>query len=32
VVQLEEKIDGLEDKLDRVLRRLDDGPPRSERA
>src|SRR5262245_26281205 len=32
IAQVEEKIDGLEDKLDRVLRRLNDTPPRSERA
>jgi hypothetical protein len=34
VAQVEEKIDGLEDKLDRVLRRLNDaaGPARPERA
>ena len=32
LVQVEEKIDGLEDKLDRVLRRLDDRAPRPERA
>jgi len=32
LVQVEEKIDALEDKLDRVLRRLDDRAPRPERA
>jgi hypothetical protein len=34
VAQVEEKIDGLEDKIDRVLRRLNDagGPSRQERA
>ena len=32
VAQVEEKIDGLEDKLDRVLRRLNDGAGRQERA
>lgn len=32
IAQVEEKIDGLEDKLDRVLRRLNDGAGRPERA
>jgi hypothetical protein len=32
LAQVEEKIDGLEDKLDRALRRLDDGGRRQERA
>jgi hypothetical protein len=32
LVQVEEKIDAVEDKLDRVLRRLDDRAPRPERA
>ena len=32
LAQVEEKIDGLEDKLDRALRRLDDGAGRQERA
>ena len=32
VAQVEEKIDGLEDKVDRVLRRLNDGAGRQERA
>ena len=33
VAQVEEKIDALEDKVDRVLRRLNDaGPPRTDRA
>jgi hypothetical protein len=32
LAQVEEKIDGLEDKLDRALRRLDGGAGRPERA
>jgi hypothetical protein len=32
IAQVEEKIDGLEDKLDRVLRRLNDGSGRPDRA
>ena len=32
VAQVEEKVDGLEDKLDRILGRLPDGPARPERA
>jgi hypothetical protein len=32
LVQVEEKIDGLEDRLDRILRRLESAPVRPERA